>query len=105
MIAPIESVELSVGGGLGRYFTKAGVDVSVEYYGDDSYEDSLDIFGFHLTAGANFKISKKTFIGFEGKNVWIDKAVYSGSLFGNYPLPLKADLDGLIFTCNVGFKF
>jgi len=89
-IYPVDKAELYVLGGIGAYF--ANLEVSGRGL---SIDDDDTAFGGFQGAGVNYKLSNEFFIGVEAKYLWVE-AEWS---FAN------VDLDGWIFTGNLGFRF
>lgn len=88
--------------GAGLYYAKAKTIVYVESLGTDTDSDTITSFGFHIGMGLNINIENNMFIGLEGKYLWADTK-FSGVLFG-VPVEANADMDGIRFTGNIGFR-
>ena len=64
-------------------------------YDDDDYDARL---GGYLGAGIHYNITRKIFVGVEGKYLWTDKVKLED-------LGLKFNMDGIIATAVIGIKF
>lgn len=96
-IIPLEFGKLYGGIGIGVYYGEIGIKV----FGL-SDDDTDVVLGGHIVAGANFDISPTVFLGVEGKYTITDEAEVT--LFDGL-LSIEGDLDGLILTANLGFRF
>ncbi len=98
-ILPLNSqVELYGIGGIGLYFVNANIDTSSQYRGHYSTSDDDATLGAHLGGGITINMDKRLFLGAEAKYLWAN-ANFNGNLQGD------VDLDGFIFTANIGYRF
>ena len=72
------------GGGLGVYFANDNVDAI-------GFSRSDTVPGFHILGGMDFNLNDNVFLGLEAKYL--------------YAKPFDTDIEGLIFTGNIGFRF
>jgi opacity protein-like surface antigen len=91
------------GGGLYIISGTYDVDDWHDYYDDDDYDDDA-VLGGYLGAGIHYNITRRIFVGVEGKYLWTDKAKLDFEDFG-VPLRAKFNMDGIIATAVIGFKF
>lgn len=77
--------------GIGGYIS----DLDVKNDGRDAFKDPEVTFGFHAGAGFNINFTPRTFIGLEGKYLWVEPE------FGGDDVKI----DGFITTANLGFRF
>lgn len=104
--------------GAGAYIVSGTHDVDNWDDDDDrdrrDYDDDHDydvILGGYLGGGIHynirpriFRMKPKIFVGVEGKYLWTDKAKLDFEDFG-VPLRAKFNMDGIIATAVIGFKF
>jgi opacity protein-like surface antigen len=96
-VLPLNGVELYGGAGFGVYIVHIDADVSGPDIVDISDDDDSDaVLGAQVMAGVNVDISRKIFLGVEAKYIFTDKA----DLFNS-----EINLDGLIVTGNIGYRF
>jgi len=91
-------VEIYGIGGIGAYFVEGKIERSGQYSGYYSVSDDETVFGAHLGGGVTFNMDRRLFFGAEAKYLWAN-VDFNGNLQGNI------DLDGFIFTANVGYRF
>jgi opacity protein-like surface antigen len=106
-IVPVDRWEFFGMAGIGLYYVNGDADVSGTVGGTSagiSLGDSDTVFGFHLGLGFHYNIDPTWFIGAEGKYIWTDDAKLSGNLQG-LPIAVNFDMDGIIATAVLGFKF
>ena len=90
-VLPLNGFELTAGVGGGVYFAHLDVD------GTNVSKDENDaVWGAQFVAGANVDISKKVFLGVEGKYIVTSEADFSGA---------KVNLNGCTLTGVVGYRF
>ena len=95
-VLPIDFVELYGGGGVGLYvvnFDDKGFDPVA---GSFSGEDNDVVIGGHLVAGANIDITRKVFLGVEGKYLFTTEAKLLSS---------RVNLAGYTVTGVLGIRF
>lgn len=98
-VLPLSSnVEIYGIGGIGAYFVNGKIERSGQYTGHYSVSDDKTTFGAHLGGGITFSMDKRLFFGGEVKYLWAN-VDFNGNLEGN------VDLNGFIFTANVGYRF
>lgn len=91
-------VEIYGIGGIGAYFVNATIETTGQYTGRYSVSDDKTVFGAHLGGGMTFNVDKRLFFGAETKYLWAD-VDFNGNLEGH------VDLNGFIFTANIGYRF
>jgi len=96
--------ELFVGGGVGFYFIDYQDDFSSTASGPLSVSGNDNIFGAHITAGANLNISEKVFFGIDGKMIFTEDAKISDTVMG-YPIEIEGNGNGYIISGVIGFRF
>ncbi len=77
-------MDLYLGGGLGVYFANDNVDAI-------GFSTSDTVPGFHILGGADFNLNQNVFLGLELKYM--------------YAKPFDTDIEGMIFTGNIGYRF
>jgi opacity protein-like surface antigen len=92
---PIGSFEPYVEAGAGVYVADA--DISG---GGVGLSDRYTNFGVHLGLGANFDITKRVFIGVEGRYLWMAEHKFK---LGQVTEDIE--MDGITGTINVGYRF
>ncbi len=78
------SVDFYFGGGLGVYFANDNVDAI-------GFSRSETVPGGHILGGADFNFDRNFFLGLEAKYIFVRA--------------FDTDLDGFIFTGNIGYRF
>ena len=94
-VLPLKGAELNAGVGVGIYFANLEIE-GTNANGSFSHDDNAVALGGHVVAGVNFNISKKVFLGAEGKYIFTTKA----ELFEG-----KTKLDGAMVTGVLGYRF
>jgi|GEM_PF-1597624 len=102
-VLPLRNVDLFAAAGVGLYFVRAKVNLTMHPVGSDSFDDDDIVFGFHGGLGANFNVTQNIFIGMEGKYLWA-RPEFEGPLLGKRR-EFDADLDGFTITVNIGYRF
>ncbi len=77
-------MDLYLGGGVGVYFANDNVDAI-------GFSTSDTVPGFHILGGADFNLNRDVFLGLELKYM--------------YAKPFDTDIEGMIFTGNIGYRF
>jgi len=106
-ILPVGKWEFYGFGGIGGYFVWGQLDVTAAadgIAGSVSLEDNDVIFGGHLGLGVDYNITPAIFIGAEGKYLWTSEAKLEDTVSG-IPVGAKFNLDGIIATAVLGFRF
>lgn len=95
---PIGIFEPYIFGGVGYYSVQGDIRIkSPTSSGKGS--DIVNALGWHLGLGANFNITPRLFVGAEAKYLWAEPELEMGSKVN------QVNIDGLITTANVGFRF
>ena len=98
-------MEIYGSGGLGFYLSKA--ESSVTYTGTPGNfhtgSDTDTSLGVYLGLGANVNLSRNVFLGIEGKYFRSEDAAYEVRDVPTTPWYL--DLDGIMVTGNIGYRF
>jgi len=68
-----------------------------DYYDDDDYDYDVRLGGY-LGAGIHYNITRRIYVGVEGKYLWTDKVEFDDP-------GVKFNLDGIIATAVIGIKF
>ena len=90
-IYPVEKVRLFGGGGIGVYPMNFDGEIDgVKIHGEDT------VIGGHVLLGFHWDILSSTFIGMEGKYLFIEKAKFEDE---------KLELDGFTMILKLGFRF
>lgn len=92
---PTGSFEPYVEAGTGVYV--ADIDLSG---GGVSLSDRYTNFGVHLGLGANFDITKRVFVGVEGRYLWMAEHKFKLGQGTE-----DVELDGITGTLNLGYRF
>jgi outer membrane protein W len=103
-IYPSGNFELYGEIGIGIYLADFEGVVSHTVLGTIRLDDNDTVFGVNLGVGANYNITKKVFIGVEGKYILTTDAEFQGTALG-IPFKVESDLNGFILTGNLGFRF
>jgi outer membrane protein W len=103
-IYPSRNFELYGEIGVGIYLADFEGVVSHTVLGTIRLDDNDTVFGVNLGVGANYNITKKVFIGVEGKYILTTDAEFQGTALG-IPFKVESDLNGFILTGNLGFRF
>jgi outer membrane protein W len=104
VVLPSNTWEAFGGVGFGFYLADFKSQVNRSSLGSFTLDDSDTAFGAHFVAGANYNFSKRWYIGFEGKYVFTTKVRFEGTASGS-PVAAKGDLDGMLATVLVGYRF
>ena len=94
-VYPIGIFEPFIEVGAGVYVTN--VDLSG---GGLSFSDRYTSPGVHVGLGANLNITQKLFLGIEGRYLWVEEHQF---VLGQ--IPVNINIEGLIATVNVGYRF
>ena len=103
-IYPSGNFELYGEIGIGIYLADFEGVVTHTVLGTVGLDDDDTAFGVNLGVGVNYNITEKVFIGVEGKYVLTTDAEFQGTVLG-VPFKVESDLNGFIFTGNLGFRF
>ena len=95
-VLPIDYVELYGGGGIGLYVVDFESNTFDPVAGSFSGDDNDTIIGGHVLAGANIDITRKVFLGVEGKYLFTTEAKLLSS---------KINLHGYTVTGVLGIRF
>jgi len=80
--------------GIGAYFIKDEINGSIlGVSGSDSKNDTE--IGLHFGIGGNYNITPQVFLGVEGRYLWL-----RANTFG-----VDVNLDGILLTANMGYRF
>ena len=94
-VLPLKGAELNAGAGVGVYF--ANIEAKgTNANGSFSNDGHAVATGVHLVAGANFDITKKVFLGAEGKYIFTT---------GAHLLDAHIKLNGIMVTGVLGYRF
>lgn len=104
IVFPSETWEAFGGVGFGVYMADYESDVSRSAVGSFTLDDEDTAFGVHFVAGALYNFSKQWYLGFEGKYIFTTKVEFEGTAAG-IPVVAKGDLDGMLATIFVGYRF
>jgi opacity protein-like surface antigen len=101
LIYPSDKLELFVELGIGAYFVEVTSTKWTASSGNYVSVDGEDTtFGVRLGLGLNYDITPSIFLGLEGKYFWADADVGLAFEPGS-----SLDLDGIVVTANIGFRF
>jgi opacity protein-like surface antigen len=100
--APLKFGELYAMGGAGIYFLGVDADVDGSLI-DLDFADYTTKLGLFLGGGANFNITKRIFLGVEGKYLWLETE-FKDTVAG-VPFELDADMQGFTISGVIGFRF
>jgi opacity protein-like surface antigen len=101
-ILPYKKWEFFGLAGAGVYIVSGTYDVDDHHHHYD-YDDDARLGGY-LGAGIHYNLTRRIFVGVEGKYLWTDKAKLAFEEFGT-PLRVKFKMDGILATAVIGFKF
>ena len=96
---PIGNFEPYLFGGAGYYSVQADLDIKDPGF-SGSGSDTVNALGWHLGLGANYNITPRIFVGAEAKYLWAEPELEMGTNKVN-----QVNIDGLITTANVGYRF
>ena len=85
-------------------FGLAGGGVYIVSAYDYGESDTDAVWGGYLGGGLHYNITRRIFVGVEGKYLWTDKAKLKDEAYG-IPLEAKFKMDGIIATAVIGFRF
>jgi len=85
-------------------FGLAGGGVYIVSAYDYGESDTDAVLGGYLGGGLHYNITRRIFVGAEGKYLWTDKAKLRDEAYG-IPLEVKFKMDGIITTAVIGFRF
>ena len=103
LIIPYKKWEFFGLGGVGAYFVWADFKVNgfvdgIFFNGKIKGNDT--IFGGYAGGGVHYNITRSVFVGAEGKYLWTDHAKFEDS-----GVSLRTNLDGIVATAVLGFRF
>lgn len=104
IVFPGEPWEVFGGMGFGVYLADFKSRVRESALGGFTLDDSDTAFGAHFVAGASYNFSKKWHVGFEGKYIFTSDVKFEGTVSGS-PVVAKGDLDGMLTTVFIGYRF
>ena len=104
IVFPSETWEAFGGVGFGVYMANYDSKVSGSALGNFTLDDDDTAVGVHFVAGALYNISKRWYLGFEGKYIFTTSLKFEGTVSGT-PVVAEGDLDGLMATIFVGYRF
>ena len=90
--------------GLGVYFADFEGVLTTSTLGTIRLDDSDSVFGVILGIGATYNITTNAFLGIEAKYLATGDAEFKGIAMG-IPITVGGDLNGIIVTANLGFRF
>lgn len=104
IVFPSQTWEAFGGVGFGVYMADYDSSVSRSALGSFTLDDDDTALGVHFVAGALYNFSKQWYVGFEGKYIFTTKVEFEGTASG-VPVVAKGDLDGMLTTVFVGYRF
>jgi opacity protein-like surface antigen len=106
-ILPYKNWEFFGLGGGGVYFVSAELKgnavIGGTLYAYDR-DDKDSVIGVYLGAGIHYNITPAFFVGVEGKYFWTDDVDVRDEVLG-VSAGRKFDMDGIIATAVIGFRF
>ena len=87
-----------------EFFGLAGGGVYIVSAYDYGESDTDAVLGGYLGGGLHYNITRRIFVGAEGKYLWTDKAKLRDEAYG-IPLEAKFKMDGIIATAVMGIRF
>jgi outer membrane protein W len=103
-IYPTGNFELFGEFGVGAFFADFEGTLITSALGTTVIDDSDTVFGIILGVGAIYNITRNAFFGIEVKYLATDDVEIKGAIMG-VPVTLGGDLNGIIATANLGFRF
>lgn len=103
-IYPSGNFELSAQFGVGLYFADFEGVLTTSTLGTIRVDDSDSVFGVILGIGATYNITTNAFLGLEAKYLATGDAEFKGTAMG-IPITVGGDLNGILLTANLGFRF
>ncbi len=100
----VGEVEFYGGGGIGGYFLVFNSDITASNLGSFSVDDDDVALGAHVVAGVNFNITRRIFIGVDGKYQWTD-SVRIIKRVADIPIEYNGNLNGYTINFVFGFRF
>lgn len=104
VVFPSDGVEVFGGVGFGFYMADFKSSVRGSSLGSFTFKDDDTAFGAHFVAGANFNVSKQWYVGFEGKYIFTTDVRFEQTVSGT-PIIAEGDMDGMLATFVVGYRF
>ncbi|MBU0674511.1 MAG: porin family protein [Proteobacteria bacterium] len=101
---PLGPVSVFGGAGGGIYGVTLNSEIDSETLGTFTKDDTDAVFGVQVTAGANYDVTERIFVGIEGTYRWTDE-VKMNKTVASVPVMYSGDLDGYSVTVNTGFRF
>jgi opacity protein-like surface antigen len=101
---PLGPLTLFGGGGGGVYFLSLDSDITTANLGEFNKDETDNVFGFHVVAGANYNITSRFFLGLQGLYRWTEDIDINKSA-ATVPVIVEGDLNGYTVTINAGFRF
>lgn len=98
------NAEFYGGGGIGGYFVVFNSDITASNLGSFNVDDDDIVLGAHVVAGVNFNITKRFFIGVDGKYYWTDTVSITKRV-ADIPIAYNGDLNGFSVNFVFGFRF
>lgn len=104
LVYPGETWEAFGGMGFGFYMANYESNVSRSALGSFKVDDDDTAFGVHFVAGASYNFSERWYLGFEGRYIFTSDLNFKGTAAGT-PVFAEGDLDGILATVFVGYRF
>lgn len=104
-VMPAGPVDLYGGAGIGLYLVNLSIEIDSDRLGKFEEENDTDtVFGAHLSAGANYNINERFYVGLEGRYRWTGDAKVSDRV-ANVPVSYEGDLTGFSVAATFGMRF
>ena len=104
VVLPSNGVEIFGGVGFGLYMADFKSSMRGSSLGSFTLKDDDTAFGAHFVAGANFNVSKRWYVGFEGKSIFTTDVRFEQTVSGT-PVVAEGDMDGMLAAFLVGYRF
>jgi outer membrane protein W len=103
-IYPSGNFELSAQFGVGVYFADFEGVLTSSTLGTLRIDDDDTVLGVILGVGVSYNITSKAYLGMEARYLATDDVEIKGTVLG-MPITLGGDLNGIMVTANLGFRF
>ena len=101
---PVGQVDLFGGLGVGIYGISLVSEIDSQSLGSFDTDDCDTVFGAQASIGANYNLTKRFFLGVEGKYRWTDDAEISMKTAG-IPITYEGDASGYSMAFTAGWRF
>lgn len=101
VVLPSGKWDVFGGAGFGLYLVDYKSSVRGSSLGSFTFKDEDTAFGAHFVAGANYNVSERWYVGFEGKYIFTTDVRFEQTVSGTLVIA-EGDMDGMLATFVVG---